>query len=448
MSVNRNIFYTFFSQIPTQILSFLSGLFLVNLIGAEGRGVYGIILANIDLFAFFMGVSVNSGLAYFIPNEKIPRRKMFGLSLVIVFLGSIVTAILLWALYGSRFAAYVFTENHATAYFFAIVFAGFGLTVINTLFTGLFQGLKRFRLINQVNIGNSILNLTVFGGSFALDHYGYLELTVKEALDLTIFILAANTLIWLVAYLRSVRWLPDFRLDLKSVWKPYFAYIGPGHLSAMINFFNYRLDLWVLEYYYTSADVGIYAIAVGLAQRLWILPNAMSLVLMPHLSGKQPGEALDELRLLTRVNNSLLLLAMFIAVPISFIFFPLAYGAEFSASVLPFQLLLPGIFFSCVARIFSVYLSACGLVRFNLNATVIGLVVTFVFDFWLIPLYGAIGAGLATTATYFSMFAYTYYQIHRHAGIGWEGLGVLGKADLGRMKGFFQGKGISGKSSN
>lgn len=439
MSVNRNIFYTFLSQLPTQVLSFLSGLFLVNLIGAEGRGVYAIITADVDLFAFFLGFSVNNGIAYFIPNNKIAPRKMLGLSLVVILIGTVLMGVLLWSLYGQRFTKVLFPEGYDSQFYFGFVLAGFVLTMSNTLFSGLFQGLKRFRLINQISIFNAVFNFLVFGGGFGLAHYGYLDLGVKEALELTLLILGMNTLIWLVVYLREVRWVPDFRLGYKDTWVPFFSYIGPGHLSVMINFLNYRLDLWVIDHYYTSAEVGIYAIAVGLAQRLWLLPNAIVLVLLPHLSGKKAGESLQELKLLSRVNNTLVLFAILVAIPVSVVFFPLAYGSEFSASVLPFQLLLAGMFFSSLTKIFSTYLASCGLVRFNLQATVIGLVVTVVFDLWLIPIYGAVGAGLATTATYFSIWAYVYYQMRLNAGLGWTGFALMQRKDIDWVRSFLKG---------
>ena len=52
-----NILKTFSTQIPSIILSIVSGVFLTRLLGAEGKGVQAIFYANMEIMV--MAISTN-----------------------------------------------------------------------------------------------------------------------------------------------------------------------------------------------------------------------------------------------------------------------------------------------------------------------------------------------------------------------------------------------------
>jgi len=101
----------------------------------------------------------------------------------------------------------------------------------------------------------------------------------------------------------------------------------------------------------------------------------------------------------------LLLIVLVIGVIISPFVIPFLYTHEFQASVIPFQILLGGMFFSSLTKTLSSYIFAVGKVKINLLATVVGVIITLILDFTLIPRYGIIGAAWATNITYFGIFA-------------------------------------------
>ena len=69
--------------------------------------------------------------------------------------------------------------------------------------------------------------------------------------------------------------------------------------------------------------------------------------------------------------------------------------------------------FSCYSKIFSIAILNSGKVHYNLLATAVGLVITIALDFLLIPKYGLYGASIATTVTYFGIFATVYWATIR-----------------------------------
>jgi O-antigen/teichoic acid export membrane protein len=84
------------------------------------------------------------------------------------------------------------------------------------------------------------------------------------------------------------------------------------------------------------------------------------------------------------------------------------YGKDFVETVFPFQLLLPGILLSCITQIFSNLIVSSNKNKMNIIACSIGLVVTLVGGFTIIPKMGINGASYVTTASYFVIFLISY----------------------------------------
>ena len=80
---------------------------------------------------------------------------------------------------------------------------------------------------------------------------------------------------------------------------------------------------------------------------------------------------------------------------------PLLFGEDFRGAVKPLVLLLPGVVVYAPVSILVVYISIrCERPRLSLLVSVVGLVVTTVACFALIPPYGASGAAVASTIGY------------------------------------------------
>ena len=52
-------------------------------------------------------------------------------------------------------------------------------------------------------------------------------------------------------------------------------------MGNVLQFFNYRLDLFLVNYFLGPSGVGIYTVAVSMGEMLWYLPNAVSFVIFP-----------------------------------------------------------------------------------------------------------------------------------------------------------------------
>ena len=97
-------------------------------------------------------------------------------------------------------------------------------------------------------------------------------------------------------------------------------------------------------------------------------------------------------------------------------FFELLFSEEF-ADIRPVILLMaPGIVFFSAHTVLANYFSGTGKPKYNLYASLIGLSVTLVSAFVLIPWLGIRGAAITTTLTYSALFVYQWIVFHKQTG--------------------------------
>jgi O-antigen/teichoic acid export membrane protein len=413
MSLKRGVFYTFLTQVPTALLGILTGILMTRILGDEGRGIYALLNADIALFGLLMGLGIEMGLKYFISKQEISASKIVGLAIIIGATNSVLFGLLLLANFFFQPSTELFIPQGVDGPIIHLfLFMGFLSSLVSNIISATFQGLKKFAIVNQMAVLNAVVNIIAFGTYF----YYYLqspdENHLYSVLMLFIALAAFNTFVWIARFLLESTVKPDFKIG-KKLAKQVIGYSLLGYASNVLNLLNYRLDLWILHHYSTSTQVGVYSVAVGLAQFFWMIPAPISNVLQPYLNSPDEKKKLQKFRLFSRINSTLVLGGAIILGLVAPWVVPFVYGAEFTDSVLALQLLLPGIVFSCFSKIFSVMILNSGKVYLNLLATAVGLVITIVLDFLLIPKYGLYGASIATTVTYFSVFVTVYWAFLR-----------------------------------
>jgi len=167
-----------------------------------------------------------------------------------------------------------------------------------------------------------------------------------------------------------------------------------------MQFFNYRLDVFIVNAFIGPAGVGIYGVAVTLAEFLWQLPNAASFVLFPK-AANSTHETMN--RFTPRVFGIILAvtsvgavgLALFGKWAIRIIFSP-----AFADAYVPLLILLPGVVLLGVGKILTNDIAGRGYPHYNSIIAACALVITVTLDLALIPRMGIIGAAIASAVAY------------------------------------------------
>lgn len=422
-------------QVVALFLGVVSGIFITRLLGPEGRGVYAVFNANSEFLALLFGFGMGSVITYFASNRQIPTDKLLGLSLTALATGSVLVAIVLVVLPRVGLQFPVFPEGYGSSWFRVYLLVTFTLGVASATLSGFLNGWQCFGETNLAKVFTATLFLAATLGLYAGGGAGTVYRNTATVLAISLAVGLGNALLLLRFFLRNVR--EGIRVSLAGEAEIGIAgrFVYLVYLSELINFFNYRLDIWLVEYFQTSYQVGLYSLAVSASQLLWLIAVPITVVLLPHLNN--PDSQSESRRLFlfySRVTFNLTLIAGVTLFAFADRLTPLIYGAAFRDSIPSLRILIVGAVFSALAKVLSVYVLTRGLIGHNVVAVTAGVVVTLVLDLLLIPRYGIEGASLATTLSYSVILLVLMLVLRRKLDFPQVNYFLLGPEDFALMK--------------
>ena len=190
--------------------------------------------------------------------------------------------------------------------------------------------------------------------------------------------------------------LPLFRLmafNLKRGWV--------GQMSAVAYFLLLRLDQALVVRWHGAAEVGVYSIAVHLGEMLWLLPGALTPLLV-HSSAARAGDP-ERDRTASRAVRLGVLVTLAAAVPLALVAGPLLSrfaGGAYAGSAPALLALLPGIVAFAPGAVLAGDFIGRGRPNWNTQASLLTVLVNLVAGLLLIPEHGALGAAWSSSIAY------------------------------------------------
>ncbi len=437
MSIQRTIFFTFLAQAPTLVLYFVASTLMTNVLGDEGRGAFALVQNLVIYMMMILGFNFGLGLMYHTARSGGDQRTAVGMATSAFLVNLVVVPSILAALVlNDRLRGIFFPGQLAHPAYYAYVLFSVLVGQWITFIAAMVQGLKLFNILNRMGIVTAAFSCGGFGLVWLLRDDITPAHVLPLALAITLSGITAQALIWTVVYIRRIG-LPPLPMRDWSVIKPFMAFSLTGHLTNIINLINYRFDIWVVNEYAGTANLGLYAVAVGVGQLFFNIPEPLSRVVQPYLYANDSDAMLHRFKIISRLNfTAVALLCAFMALVAPWLL-PWLFGPAFTGSVSALQYLLPGILFSCAYKLLAVVLTQRGLVRYNLYGAILAAITTIVLDLTLIPRFGIVGASWASTIAYLSILTVTCLVLHFRLRIGVSDLFLLRPSDLGSLRSMF-----------
>lgn len=174
-----------------------------------------------------------------------------------------------------------------------------------------------------------------------------------------------------------------------------------GQISAVAYFLLLRLDQALLEHFRGAAEVGIYSVAVYVGEMLWLLPGAITPLLV-HSSAAD-GRNPERDRTAIKAVKVGFLLTLVAALPLYLLANPLLQilaGGEYVGSGPALRALLPGIVAFAPGAVLAGDFIGRGKPHWNTQASGLTVVVNLIVGWQLIPQYGPVGAAWSSTIAY------------------------------------------------
>jgi O-antigen/teichoic acid export membrane protein len=347
------------------------------------------------MMALFLNSGIGVANVYFAASKRIDVRALTSNSVIYATLATIFGMFILGALLTTGALEALLPGVPVWLILVAMIWLPVG--ILSAYLTTILQGLQLIIKINSINLaqGAVFLFLTFF-------------LVVCLGIGLVGVFMAyiwagLMTLVALILLIQKEGGVFLSKWNL-SVMRSTLSFGLKGHIGNVLQFFNYRLDMFIVNYFLGPADVGIYTVSVAIAELLWHFPNAVGFVIFPKAASTKP-EVMNNFT--PRVFGITLGLTILGAIGLVFLGKPViafVYSSPFLPAYVPMVALLPGVVLLGGAKVLTNEIAGRGYPHYNSINSGLALVLTVVLDFILIPRYGVLGAALASSIAYAMIF--------------------------------------------
>lgn len=372
--------YSVLTKIAGVSFGFVYSILFARYMGTEFNGTAAIILNKVTFFDAFLCMGIYQAYPYFKKQTHIDEQSEFYIHFVQM-------SFALGLVY-SVIAIVCLVLIHAWDIKMVVILLPMAFFVRMYDYLVLIENPNR---INTIHVILKLIDIIAIA----------IMLFVSKA---TISILAAFLIIKQIYYMLC----SFFALKLKpKSFKPYFSrdifkYISYGFvpmLTILMLTINYRIDTIMLDAYtnVSRSQIGIYALAVTLAEHIWLIPDALKDILLSKLAN---GKGSDEVAKVSRISVVILFVCFLGVAIVGKPVIEFIYGKDYVNSY-PVMLIITsggfGMIFYKMVYSFNV-IHGKRFINFILllNAAVINVILNAI----LIPMSGIFGASIASLISY------------------------------------------------
>lgn len=422
----RSSVHSLGTSIIAIVLAVAINIVLARALGPQGKGSYELALASTALLSIMLGFSLPVGVTYVVARGRANLRALVRqLAGVVTLFGLLAAAILYLLRQTSLSPSFIPPEMENGIVILMALTAG--AMEASNYWRAILNGRQEIIRANRGDLLSRAAHVVILLVAVAILAHMRQPATPTLFIAVNLAVLVLTNIIFL-KILRSALQPSPGPSGLAEV----VAYAFPCFLGNFIQFLNYRLDVFLVNYFSGRDAVGLYTLAVSLGQMIWLVSRAAATVLLPNVAALQEAADANAQRTaqITRVAFGLSLASALALAVVAAPLVPLVFGSAFHPSVTPLFWLLPGIVVFSAANVLASYFAGIGKPRLNLYVAWAGLVVTIVFDLLLIPAFGIAGAAMASTLSYSTSTVVIVWLFVRQSRLPVRQVLVLTREDL------------------
>jgi len=396
-------FSIFFSNIGRFLLMLIITPIIVRLLGSAKYGDYAFLLGVISLWGRFVHGGLNDGVRKYIAED---RDDVKWKSQVLGFytrIGTLLVGFTLGLVLMALHIGYLedILGSDLVSFFPLIgllVFVRVYHTAMRSALMG--EGLERIsepiRVIERLLFGVTGIALVYVGFGVNGVILGHVVGSLTAAFVSFYYVLKNFNI-------RYVIRIPDTGFPRRKL----IFFNVYSTLLLLLSLSLYNVDILLLRPLVGSQPTGYYKAALTIVHFLWFVPIVSQMVLLHSASelwSQNNRSAINSMS--SKITRFTLLFTLLVAMGIGALarpFLTIYFGQEFTASVIPLLLLIPGTASFAVARPIYAVGQASGELAPLMISTGIGAGMNLGLNLLLIPRYGMNGAAVATSLSYGSM---------------------------------------------
>ncbi len=418
----KNTVITFVTKILTVALFALAAIFVARALGPEKQGIYSLAILLPATLLTFANFGISQSSVYYICKKKHNPGTILGNNVILSFLigaAAMVVGTVAILIFGKAFFPGVKSEY----LFFALALlpCQLFLSYVNNVLLGLGR-IGKFNAALFLQPLVFILFLAIL--FFINKNFG---------IGAAIF---AEIVSFAFAGIVALRWAARqaggiiFKIS-NSYLKDAFCFGGKIYAANVFSFINQRAGVFISNIFIGPAAAGFYAIASGMAEKLWLFAQSAETIFFPKAASENNERTLKNFTPL--ICRNLIFIAALIATGFFIIgdwLIAALFSKAYIAAAAPFKILLVGTIAVSGSKILANDIAGRGKPAVNAYLAAGAAILNIFLNVLLIPPLGTSGAAWAAALSYAALFvgqtaAYVFISKNR----AWDAL-FIKKSDF------------------
>lgn len=365
-----------------------SNSFLAWTLAPEGLGSYYVCVVFASLLTVFFTLGCDVACIYFVASKQHSLSQGVVYAFIFSVAGSLIAIITGLFLIEQQYSFFFKASPSA----FKIALANIPIAFLSLVLISLLTAIKDFKGYAQLSVLFAILQLATI-----VFFVWFLSMGVEGvlwAMNVSGLVSIAGTLIYL-KYRYKIQYVTPKRTEFVAILN----YGTRYYFGKVSNILNSRIGTSMLAFMADTRDIGIFALAAQLTERVEMLPDTLGTILISRVAANSKGhvEAVAMCARITMVccTLALIFLAIFAHLIVTFVFSP-----SFLPAVLLIQILCFGVAFRCTSKIFVPYLLGKNKPGVASTAVLFGMLANGLFLWFGYPVFGLTAAGIGMVLGY------------------------------------------------
>ena len=419
MEFKKNILSNIVTNGFSILVGFLTSMLIARGLGTYNQGTFSFFLLIFGLVATYGHFGISNSTSYFVKKSKYDKDDVLSTNF-----NSLVFFCLLYELFFLLFGKKIFGTDNSLLLIIWIVYLA--MVILNNFFLTTYISNEKMYKYNRYTIITNIIKIIVVVSLYFTNNISIFYLSI---LYLVIEIIK-NIFMAL-----EVDFKYKFTIDFNIV-KDEFKYGIPLCLAAFCIYLNYRVDQIMIKYFIGNSDLGIYSIAVQLAELGFLFPESIKSAFEGRLykcDENQRKRLCEQVVKFTFYVTILICIIGCLCRPLINVF----YGNEYDAAGLVMVVLLIGVTFASIGKVTPMYYFTSGRPKIQFYVSLSVLIINLIANFILIPILGTLGAALASTISYIFLGVIYIVLLVKNDKLSFRKLVIFEKNDIKKFIKFF-----------
>ena len=416
---------TLIASVISMLIGFVITILLGRYLGAGDLGLYRMVFTIYGIAMLFTAIGIPAAIIKYVAEFKDDEAKSDAIVSSGVITSLIIGIVFSMLFYFSSGIFEVLFNMPELSRLLKILSPVFPFALVGGALLGFLNGCREMKKYGTSVIIQSVLMVIV---TVVLIYYGF---GVAGAV-IGIVLSSVGSCLFLILISRN-----HFKITLSDYVKTTKKMLrfGAQILAAgSINEINNQLDIILIGFFLISADVGYYAVAIGLSRFFWLIPLSVQKITYPATSTywiENNHAALNNM-----FNKSMkycTVILVLIGLGVGFFaeeIITIIFKEDFVCAVLPLKILLVGtVIRGSIAQPIGGSLSGIGRPDLMLKIIAVIAIINVTLDIILIPRIGIVGAAIATTMSLSAGALINLSIVIKHLSIKFDVrwyLGILG----------------------